>query len=88
MEENNTSNSENSNGEVYSKIKKNPWMGSTLVLGIIAVVLLAVVFYPRITGNVVSGSDAGASLVDYLNTRTGGGVEFVSSEDMGGIYIV
>ena len=85
MEENNSSNTEVSQreSEFMKKFKSNPWMGSTFVLGIAAIILLAVLFYPKITGNVVSGSNAGASLVDYLNTRTGGGVSFVSAEPMG-----
>jgi len=85
MEENNSSNTEisKSESEFMKKFKSNPWMGSTFVLGIAAIILLVVLFYPRITGNVVSGDSAGAGLVDYLNTRTGGGVSFVSAEPMG-----
>lgn len=83
MEENNTEVTENSNSKSFSKLKKNPWMGSTIVLAIISVILLVVVFYPNMTGNVVSSSSAGTKLVDYLNTRTGGGVSFISAEPMG-----
>lgn len=85
MEENNSTITEvvRAESEFSKKFKSNPWMGSTFVLGIAAIILLAVLFYPRITGNVVSGDSAGASLVDYLNTRTGGGVSFVSAEPMG-----
>jgi len=88
MEENNSPVAENSQSEILKKIKHNPWMGSTAVLGVIVIILLATMFYPNLTGNVVSGSNAGGKLVDYLNTRTGGGVSFISAEDMGNIYSV
>jgi len=65
MEENNSPVAENSQSEILKKIKHNPWMGSTAVLGVIVIILLATMFYPNLTGNVVSGSNAGAS-VDTL----------------------
>ena len=74
--------------KMTNKMKKNPWMVSSIVLGIIAIVLLIIVMRGGITGNVIGGSDAGANLVDYLNEKTGGGVEYVSNEDLGNIYQV
>jgi glutaredoxin len=79
--------------------KTNHWKTSTIVLGVVAVILLIlVVSNGGLTGNVVAGveeegqldsrdimspEDAGNKLVEFLNTRTGGGVEYVSASDMG-----
>ncbi|MBS3079559.1 hypothetical protein J4218_05545 [Candidatus Pacearchaeota archaeon] len=52
MEENNSPVAENSQSEILKKIKHNPWMGSTAVLGVIVIILLATMFYPNLTGNV------------------------------------
>jgi len=74
-----------------SKIKnktKNPWMIVSIVLVVIVVVLLFLVFKGGVTGNVVSADDASSKLVDYLNGMTGGGVEYVSYQDIGDLYEV
>ncbi len=74
-------------------IKKNPWVMATIVLGIIALILLVFMLRGGITGNIITGKviggeDAGEKLIDYLNARTGGGVEYVSHEDIGNLYEV
>lgn len=72
-----------------SKIKKNPWMIATIVLGIIVLILLGLIFFKgSLTGKVISGEDAGKKIVEFLNGRTGGGVEYVSYEDKGDLYAV
>jgi protein-disulfide isomerase len=73
--------------------KKNPWMVSTLFFGIITLVLFVIVLRGGITGSfvkdgslnsqILSGEEAGAKLVEFLNVRTGGGVTFVSVEELG-----
>ena len=68
--------------------KKNPWMIASFILGIAVIVLLIMVFKGGITGNVVSETDASDTLIDYLNSKTGGGVEFVSAQDIGNLYEV
>jgi len=68
--------------------KKNPWMIASFILGIAVIVLLVMVFKVGITGNVVSETDASDTLIDYLNSKTGGGVEFVSAQDIGNLYEV
>lgn len=72
--------------------KKNPWLISTVVLGSIVVVILFFVFkggvIGGITGTVISEGEAGNKLVDYLNTRTGGGVSLVSAESEDSLYKV
>ncbi len=74
--------------KVKANLKKNPWIVVSLVLAIGFVVLLVLVLRGGVTGNVISGEDAGGALVEYLNARTGGGVEYVSFEDLGNIYQV
>ena len=68
-------------------IKKNPWMFVSIILGIAVIVLFYFVMnVGSVTGNVVSSDDAGESIVEFLNLRTGGGVEYVSGEDIGNLY--
>lgn len=74
--------------KVKKKISKNPWMIVSLVLAAVVIILLFMVFRGGITGNVVSGNDAGDKIVEFLNGRTGGGVAFVSYEDIGNLYEV
>lgn len=66
----------------------NPWKFVSIILGIAVIILLVIVFKGKITGNVVGGEDAAGTLVDYLNTRAGGGVEFDSVKDLGSLYEV
>jgi protein-disulfide isomerase len=65
------------------KIRENPWILATVVLAILAALLLVSSFT---TGKVVSEKAAGESIVGFLNQQTSGGVEFVSSEDLGSVY--
>ena len=56
---------------------KNPWQTSAIVLGIVTVILLVLSFSGgisrKVTGNVISGDEAGKELVKYLNQKTNGG---------------
>ena len=73
-------------------ISKNPWMPATIILAIIVLVLIITNFTGitgnAITGNVIAEEDAGDKIMNYLNARTGGGIEYVSAEDLGDIYEV
>jgi hypothetical protein len=62
---------------------KNPWAIVSAVLAVALIVLLVINLGGGLTGNTILGEDASNNLVDYLNGRTGGGVEFVSYEDFG-----
>jgi len=89
MEENKEEILKNVGEMVKLRTNKNPWMISTIFLGAIVLVLMIIYFLQGgITGNVIKGDDAGSQLVEYLNAKTGGGVEYVSSEDLGNIYMV
>lgn len=66
-----------------SNSKSNPWKVTALIFGVVIVVLLVFMFRGGITGGAVSESSASEKIVEYLNERTGGGVELVSSEKFG-----
>ncbi|MFA5855914.1 MAG: thioredoxin domain-containing protein [Candidatus Pacearchaeota archaeon] len=74
-----------------SKSSGKIWMIATLVLAVGLVIILGALYsgysLPGLsgaTGNFVKGDEAGGKLVEFLNTRTGGGVTYISSEDLGG----
>jgi len=81
---------EESNQEQKTEPKKrNDWKIFSAILGAAVIILLIVMIYPRVTGNVVlSGDNAGTKIVDFLNGQTGGGVTYVSSTDKGNVYEV
>lgn len=67
------------------RIRENPWVVFTIVLGVFVIVLL-VTGGNASCGKVVSEEQAGEDLVGFLNQQTEGGVEYLSSEDLGSIY--
>lgn len=71
-----------------TNIGKNPWKVTALILGVIVIILLVFMFRGGITGNVISESSASEKIVEYLNSKTGGGVVLVSSKDTGSLYEV
>ena len=79
---------DNNVSKAKEKIKGNPWIAVSIVLGIAVIVLLFMVLRGGVTGNVISGDQAGSDIVAYLNEKTGGGVEYVSNEDIGSLYKV
>jgi hypothetical protein len=81
--------STNNISPIQSKIKKNPWIVYTIVLAIVAIVLAYFLYKSGgLTGNTIGANAAGEKLVTYLNSKTGGGVELVSSKDSGSLYEV
>ena len=55
---------------IQNQVKKNPWMVSTIVLGIIALILLIIVFRGGgVTGNVISEKDIGEQAVNFIDTQ-------------------
>jgi len=65
---------------ISSTIKKNPWILSTLVFGVLAIILLVGTFSG--TGH-VSKEVAGKNFVNYINSLGGSQIEYVSSKDFG-----
>jgi hypothetical protein len=73
---------------IQNQVKKNPWMVSTIVLGIIALILLIMVFRGGgVTGNVISADVAGQRLIDFANAQ-GAAVTLVGVNDTGEFYEV
>tara|TARA_Y100000034_G_scaffold67371_1_gene81273 strand:- start:7854 stop:8927 length:1074 start_codon:yes stop_codon:yes gene_type:complete len=70
------------------KIRENPWMISTVVLGLAFVAVLLFSGGGGVTGNVISEGDAGQNLVDFINSQGAGQAEFISAERDGNLYQV
>lgn len=70
------------------RMRENPWMLASLVLGVITLILLFNNFSGGVTGNVVSADTAGDNLISYLNTVADSEVTLVDVEEEGGLYAV
>jgi len=72
-------------------MRKNPWVGATVVLGIIVLILLVNNFSgltgSTITGSVVAGDDAGQAILDIVKLKTPD-AELVGVEKENGLYKV
>lgn len=72
---------------IQTQVKKNPWMISTVVLGVVALILLIIVLRGGVTGNVISEDIAGQRLVDFANAQ-GVDATLVEVNDNGVFYEV
>ena len=66
------------------KMRGNPWIISTLVLGVLALILLVGNFSGTgnfITGSVISEEDAGQTVIDFVQAQTNGEGELVEVSD-------
>ena len=77
-----------SGGNFTNRIRENPWILSTLVLGVVTLILLVGNFSGGITGKVVSGEEAGENLVEYLNKVADSEVTLIEIEDEGNFYLI
>ena len=81
---------ERQGSSVTDKIRENPWILSTFVLGVVALVLLISSFSggDNITGAAVaSQEDVTQKVLDFLDTQVGeGNVEYVSTNVKNGLY--
>ena len=69
------------------KLRKNPWVLSTLVLGVLALVLVLGSFN-GFSGKVVSGDDVGEILLNFYSANGAEGLELQSVEEISGVYQV
>jgi len=69
------------------KVKQNPWMLASIILGIAVIVLLFMNLRGGITGNVIAGEDAGKIFVDFAESQ-GVNAELVEVNDEGSFYEV
>jgi len=87
MEENSNGTMNTTESSAQSHSNKNDWKVLCGILAIIVIALLVYMFLGKgITGNVISENDANTKIVDYLNSKTGGGVTPVSTKDIGNLY--
>ena len=70
---------------VNKNILQDPWKIATIILGIITLILVInTLFLGNSTqSSIISKESAGEKLVSFLNVQTGGGVEYVSAQDLG-----
>lgn len=80
--------------DLTGKIRENPWIASTLILGLAFLIVLFLILKPSVTGSTITGSvisenNAGEKLIDYLNGRVAEGeVKLIEVEDRGNFYQV
>ncbi len=74
--------------KIVKSMRNNPWIAISTVLGILIIVLLIMAFKGGLTKNVISADEAGKGLVQFLNQKSNGGVEYISYEDKGDLYQV
>ncbi|MFH1430908.1 MAG: hypothetical protein ABIG37_00365, partial [Nanoarchaeota archaeon] len=67
----------NNKKDLTEKLRENPWVVSTVVLGIICLILLITSLNSGITGNIVSEKQAGENLLSFAKAQ---GVNFQITE--------
>lgn len=65
--------------KVTERMRENPWIVSSLVLGIL-VIILVVGSFGGMTGKIISEKDAGEKVVDWVFQQTGAQVDLIGSE--------
>ena len=73
------------------KFRENPWILSTLVLGIVSLILIVGNFsgvFGGMTGNVISSNDAGQKLLSFYEATGAEGLTLNSVEEVSGVYQV
>lgn len=73
--------------------KERPWKIATVILGLLVVLAIILLLTGGITGNVTGGviiteEEGATKIADYWNSRLGGGVEIIETEDLGNLYRV
>jgi hypothetical protein len=70
------------------ELKKNPWIISSLVLGILTLILLISIFSGSVNGKIISKADAGEMLLNFYESRGADGLTLDSVETEGNFYKV
>jgi len=78
----------NKKDNITEKIRENPWMISTFVLGILTLILVVSNFSGNITGNVISSEEIGDTLLSFYESNGVQGLSLVSVEEVSGLYQV
>ena len=73
--------------EVFTKLKSNPWIISTVIVAVIALVLAIMLFSKGgVTGNVIAVDDAGQKAVDLVGKVFGVELEYLGGQEANGLY--
>ncbi len=80
----------NERKDFLSNVRNNPWILATLVLAVVSVALVGLnLASTSPTGHVISESEAGEEVVDFLNAQVqDGDVDLESVEEKSGLYEV
>lgn len=71
-----------------NKFRENPWIASTLVLGIIVLFLAVGSYSGKLTGNVISANTAGDNLLKYYEANGADGLTVKDVKESNGLYQV
>jgi len=72
--------------DITKRLRRNPWIASTLVLGLAIVIIFAFSLNCSLTGSAISEDEAATKIVDYISSIAPSEVEFIEAEDLGSIY--
>ena len=77
-------------GKYLGSVRSNPWVLSTVLLAVVAVILASVLLFrgTGVTGNVVSDDVAVKNLLSFVNSQGNGEATLVSSQQEGALYNV
>lgn len=70
------------------KLRENPWIISTIVLGVLVLVILLTNLPFGLTGKTISKQQAGENLVEYLSSVGYAGFSVTNVEDSKGFYLI
>jgi len=65
---------------LMNALKRNPWILTTFIFGVLAIVLLLVLILPTLA---ISGKNVGKNFVNFINEKGGTQIEFISSKAYG-----
>jgi len=74
--------------EFTKSIRKNPWILSTIFLGIIVLIFIFLDFSGSLTGSAISSGAAATSLINFLNTQAPSAVVLENVSTISGLYNV
>lgn len=74
--------------DLTEKIRENPWILTTFVSGILAVILLISIFSGNFTGQIISSNDAGEKVINFYESLGITGLALDSVKEISGLYEV
>lgn len=74
------------NVSTVGKMRENPWIVSTLVLGILSLILIVGNFSGSLTGHVVSEKNIGQQMLDYFASNGVQNLKLDSVDEVSGVY--